>query len=252
MIGNKKEYIKMDNVESVHWWYKSLHCLTLKAIQKRFNRLNISILDAGCGTGGMLEYLRRHRDCILEGFDISVEAINIAKLKKLDVRLGNLTKYKYKQNKYDVIISNDTMYFFNNKEQKNILDEFYKSLNTNGLVILNLPSFDSFKGIHDKAVGIQKRFTYPMVVSMVDTSKYEIIEKKYWPFLLSPVVFFVRSVQRVVLTVNKNIKIKSDISIPTSFVNKILFYLVRFENNLFTKKPFGSSLFLVLRKITDN
>ena len=248
VIGNKKEYIKMDNVESVHWWYKSLHCLTLKAIQKRFNRLNISILDAGCGTGGMLEYLRRHRYCILEGFDISVEAINIAKLKKLDVRLGNLTKYKYKQNKYDVIISNDTMYFFNNKEQKNILDEFYKSLNTNGLVILNLPSFDSFKGIHDKAVGIQKRFTYPMVVSMVDTSKYEIIEKKYWPFLLSPVVFFVRSVQRVVLTVNKNIKIKSDIGMPLNWINNILIKICVWDVSHLKYRPFGSSIFLVLKK----
>ena len=61
MINNKKEYLKMDEVESKHWWYVSLHYLTLKAIQNKFNFLDVSILDAGCGTGGLLSFLKRKK-----------------------------------------------------------------------------------------------------------------------------------------------------------------------------------------------
>ena len=50
------------------------------------------------------------------------------------------------------------------------------------------------------------------------------------------------------LMLNKNYKIKSDIDIPSSFINKFLIELVKFENRFLLKKPFGSSLFLVIKK----
>lgn len=48
---------------------------------------------------------------------------------------------------------------------------------------------------------------------------------------------------------NKNYKIKSDIDMPSSFINKFLIELVKFENRFLLKKPFGSSLFIVIKKI---
>ena len=249
MINNKEEYLKMDEVESKHWWYVSLHCLTLKTIQNKFNFLDVSILDAGCGTGGLLSFLKRKKYHVLQGFDISNEAVNIAKSKEINIKVGDLKQYKFNGIFYDVIVSNDTMYFFNLKEQKSILSEFHKSLNVNGVVILNLPSFNIFKGIHDRAVGIQKRFDRKMVIKMIDRSKYEIVEKVYWPFLLSPIIFLIRFLQKIQLKINKRVKIESDISLPPIFINNLLVRLVNFENKFLPFKPFGSSLFLVIKKI---
>ena len=90
MIDSKEEYIKMENVESKHWWYVSLHNLTLKTIQKAFKQKDISILDAGCGTGGLLEKLISNNYKFVEGFDISEDAVEIARLKKIDIKLGDL------------------------------------------------------------------------------------------------------------------------------------------------------------------
>jgi SAM-dependent methyltransferase len=239
----------MNHVECDHWWYKSLHGLVLSTIKNQFICKNISILDAGCGTGGLLEYLRAHRYNILEGFDISTKAVSFARSKQLNIKLKDLKTYKQKNSTYDVIISNDTMYFFELNDQKGILEEFYKSLNNNGIVILNLPSFNFFKGIHDEAVGIKNRFKKSMVYDMIDKSKYEIVKEVYWPFLLSPIIFIVRFLQRIRLIINKNQSIKSDLDLPIDFVNKALFKIVKLENYLFPSKPFGSSLFIVLRKI---
>ena len=248
MIDSKEEYIKMENVESKHWWYVSLHNLTLKTIQKAFKQKDISILDAGCGTGGLLEKLISNNYKFVEGFDISEDAVEIARLKKIDIKLGDLKKYKFHKTLYDVIISNDTMYFFSPDVQKEILAEFHDSLNKNGIIILNLPSFNIFKGIHDRAVGIDKRFNKDAVKKMIDQSKFTVEESIYWPFFLSPIIFLTRFVQKIKLMLNKNYKIKSDIDIPSSFINKFLIELVKFENRFLLKKPFGSSLFLVIKK----
>ena len=248
MINSKEEYTKMCSVENNHWWYKSLHCLVLKTIDKNFNTNNISILDAGCGTGGLMDYLKDNKYTNLEGFDLSNEAVKLSISKRLNVWELNLKDYRSSEQRYDVIISNDTMYFFTLKEQKTILNNFYNSLKGEGIVILNLPSFDAFSGIHDKVVGIQERFNSEMIDNMIDKNKFEIIEKKYWPFLLSPIIYLVRFIQNIQIRFNKNIQLKSDIDMPSKFINAILYKIVKFENICFSKKPFGSSLFLVLKR----
>ena len=158
MINSKNEYIKMDSVEKKHWWYKSLHELVLNSVESNFNSKEIDILDAGCGTGGLLEYFRSKNYNNISGFDLSRDAVELSKQKGLNTIKLDLKEYQYTDKQYDVIISNDTMYFFDLYEQQKILNEFYLSLNGGGIIILNLPSFSAFSGIHDKAVGIQKRF----------------------------------------------------------------------------------------------
>ena len=123
-----------------------------------------------------------------------------------------------------------------------------KSLKDGGIVILNLPSFDLFKGTHDEAVGIQQRFNKRMVFDMIDKSIYETVREIYWPFLLSPIIFFIRIFQRISMDFDKNREIKSDLNDPIGLVNRVLFKIVRVENNFFLSKPFGGSLFIVLIK----
>jgi len=241
----------MDSVEKKHWWYKSLHRLVLYQIKQKTKSTTINILDAGCGTGGLLFFLKEEKYINLVGFDVSKKAVSIAKNKNLNVEQADMKKYKINPNKYDVIISNDTLYFFNEEEQKNILHKFYHSLNSDGIVILNMPSIEAFKGIHDKVVGANIRFNKKMIMDIVDTNKYTIIQQLYWPFLLSPIIFIIRLMQRIKLQTGLVKNMKSDIDMPSRFINYILFQIVKFENNFIKNKPFGSSLFLVLKKNND-
>lgn len=54
MLAKEKEYIKMAKAERNHWWYRNLHYLVLDTIKNRFSRRDIAIIDAGCGTGGVI------------------------------------------------------------------------------------------------------------------------------------------------------------------------------------------------------
>ena len=162
MINNIEEYIKMSVFERNHWWYKTLRYSIYKVILDSFNKnKNISILDAGCGTGGTLLYLNNKGYHNIYGFDISNYAVEICKKRKLNVfheDIRNIDKY-FNADSIDIIICSDILYFLNFDEIKKVLQHFFTILKNNGIVIINLPALKIFRGTHDIAVGIKCRFS---------------------------------------------------------------------------------------------
>ena len=254
MTDNHQEYYKMSEVEDELWWYRILHLLVFNNIKD--SDKNISILDAGCGTGGLLDFLYKKGFKNLSGFDISKEAIALSKKKFQDkenvkLYLDDLGTQENLADLFDVIVSNDTFYFFSLEENKNILNKFYKHLNPDGLVLLNLPVFTQFRGIHDKTVGIKQRFHPNDLDIIINKDCFEIIDVKFWPFLLSPLIYFVRLKQRFQLRRIKekqeNMDFESDVKLPISLINNILYYITRLEMLLPFNIPFSSSMFVVLK-----
>ncbi len=251
MINNNIEYIKMNNVEQNHWWYQNLHNITLYFINKYFhNNKSIQILDAGCGTGGLMEKLRINHFHNIYGFDLSDFAVEICKEKKLNVQKGNLKNFfdLYSKNKFDVIISHDNFYFLNEKEWKNKTRNFYDILKNNGIILMNLPALSMFSGIHDKAVGINYRFNKKDIYRIFDRIQFKCSKSIYWPFLLSPFILLIRFMQRQQLKKNPDYEIKSDVYLPQLILNYIFNIITKFETFFLPFKPFGSSLFLVMEK----
>lgn len=245
------EYQKMFSVESTLWWYRILHLLIYRAIKSNFANKDVSILDAGCGTGGLMRYLIDRGYSNINGFDVSKHAIEFTKLCDLDVTELNLLDFtEYQLNKkFDIIISNDTLCYFDNPgDQRTVLSNFYNNLNKDGVVIMNLPALEEFAGIHDIAVGLKMRFTIDKVNNIVDSYKFETKEVRFWPFFLSPLIYIVRKMQKRRIMIDKY-EVVSDIDIPFAPVNQLLHLLTKLEVTLFNKYPFGSSLLVILKKI---
>ena len=253
MLNRKEEYIKMHNIETKLWWYKILYDLVFNNL-KSFDK-NVNILDAGCGTGGLIEFLYKKGFKNLTGFDVSDDAINFAKQKATIVSNGGgyidifqynlLDKMNFK-NTFDIIISNDTFYFFTFEEKKEILKNFYKILNKDGLVILNLPALNSFSGVHNEAVGIKNRYSKRDLNLFIDESYFYLKNVQFWPILLSPIIFFMRFIQRLKMK-KSDYKIVSDLNLPPKLINSLLYYLTKFEISLNLRIPFASSMFIVLK-----
>lgn len=251
MLDRKDEYEKMARVEQEHWWYRVLHHLVLNSLRTNTSHNDISVLDAGCGTGGLMLFLRQHGYPRVKGFDLSPHAVEICSGRGLDVEqcdLRNMTA-RYPRTSADVIVSNDTLCCLNGQERTNFMRQCFEILRPGGLLILNLPALKAFRGIHDLSVGIQHRFSRADLPSLVDPNMFQMIKSLYWPFLLSPAVYCVRVRQRMKMRVTRNYKIRSDIDLPRPWVNGILEKLIRFENRRLPSKPFGSSLYLELRSV---
>lgn len=250
MLGWTDEYAKMAKAEETLWWYRTLHHLVLDVIRRDRPGLDIAILDAGCGTGGLMHFLRSWGYRNLKGVDLSNVAVEWCHRRNLDVQQGSLTDFAglYAKESADVIVSNDTLYFFQKQEQEDVVEQFQQVLKPGGLLILNLPALKAFRGIHDVSVGIKVRFSMSDTRRLLKESLFDVVRELYWPFLLSPVIYAKRLSQRIKMRRNRHFQIESDIDQPPEFLNRIFLELTLFENRMLARKPFGSSLLLMGRK----
>jgi SAM-dependent methyltransferase len=250
MIENYNEYEKMYHAEKKFWWYKILHSLVLKALQDNFNNKQIQIIDGGCGTGGLMEFLIENGYKRIKGFDISTHALKFSKERGLDVFSGDLRNvyHFFPENTVDAFICNDSLYFLSDEKRKKFAEDVYRILKPKGIIILNLPASKAFRGTHDISVGIKNRFSKKGIGRIFDQNKYKIPEMRYWPFLLSPVIFLVRFIQRLKIKYLPEKHKNSDVKVPPAFLNNSFYGITRIENKIMKNKPWGSSLFVVLKK----
>lgn len=250
MIDNRREYEVMAEVETHHWWYRVLHSLVLDTIERERMSKNIHILDAGCGTGGLIHSLKAAGYRQIKGFDLSPIAVDICQKKGFDVELGNLNDIATIQapSKFDVIISNDTLCYLSADQQLAFIKNAYMRLNRGGLLMMNLPALAAFRGTHDRAVGILHRFDRLEMKALIQSIGFEALTLRYWPFSLSPAIFGVRAWQRLTYDPASSIKPLSDLKTHSTFLNALLFRFLRLEIRLARNALFGSSLFTVLRR----
>lgn len=249
MIENPREYETMARVETDHWWYRSLHSRVENTLASLFNRRDISILDAGCGTGGLMKFLEQKGYTDIEGFDLSELAVQHCVKRGLSACMGNLgTIYDlFPGRAFDCIISNDNLYHLPPRQRVPFLMDAAARLQPNGRLILNLPAFDCLRGTHDQAVGITHRFTKPELKTMAAEAGLTIIKMDYWPFLLSAPIWLIRTWQRLFANrISSSDFPTSDLTTYPSALNRSLYSLVTIERRLLPTAPFGSSLFVVL------
>ncbi|UPT67753.1 MAG: class I SAM-dependent methyltransferase [Sphingobacteriales bacterium JAD_PAG50586_3] len=175
------------------------------------------------------------------GADVSPLAVEICTQSGLNVIQSDVRELPQKANgqTFDVIICNDVLCYFTMDEIPPIIEGFKSLLKPGGLLIMNNPAHAAFSGSHDKAVGIVTRFVPKELVGIIVNCQLSIVNCTQWPFLLSPLVYLVRKFQK---------KTQSDIDMPPTWLNSLLYGICKLEMKLFTRAPFGSSVFIVARK----
>ena len=251
MIGKQDEYERMFNAERQLWWYKVLHQKATERIKQHFtNPINLTILDAGCGTGGMLIHLKEQGFKAIEGFDYSEDGVKFSQSRGLDVTYCDLTKLvAYKpEKKFDVIICNDVFTYFSDEVIVDVLTAIKAKLTPNGIFITNNNAHAAFAGVHDVVVGGQKRFVKEDMQRLAKAADLEVTYATYWSFFLSPLIMAVRAWQRFQMKrgwIDLS-KESSDVAVPPSFINNTLYWLVKIEERIMGKGPFGSSVFVIM------
>jgi SAM-dependent methyltransferase len=251
--SSEKEYRMMYEAEETLWWYRILHEKVLAEIQKKnYNNLDINILDVGCGTGGLLEFLRKNGYKNIQGIDYSEPAIQFCKERNLNVQRLNIDQLNELDiaGKFDVIVCNDVFYCLEVSQIKLTFYNVFQLLKNDGIFVSNNNAFDAFYGTHDLAVGGKRRFTIQRFRKFLPNDLLYIKYYSYWTWVLSPLVFAIRFTQRIGMKfgfINTE-NIVSDVEVPSDFVNNICYQLVKTEEKLLEKGFFGSSLFMVMTK----
>jgi SAM-dependent methyltransferase len=254
MIGKRDEYDRMYRAEQRLWWYRILHQKVSTYLHRHFGtRTQPAILDAGCGTGGLLLHLREQGYTQVEGFDYDADGVAFSRQRGLPVVQHDLTQIAtyVPDNQYDAIICNDVFTYFSDETIIAILTVVRQRLKPGGLFITNNNAHAAFAGIHDVVVGGQKRFVRADMERLAAAAGLRVTYATYWSLLLAPLIMAVRAWQRVQMR-RGNVDFSqqaSDVAVPPAVVNQTLYGLVKLEEKLLPRGPFGSSIFTVMEPV---
>ena len=217
------EYDIMRQVEDQHWWYAALRNMVVKDVRALLKGRNLgSILDAGCGTGGMLQRLHDADSAWqISGIDFSSQAVAYSQQRGLtDVRQGSVNGLPFDSESRDVIVSLDVLYHEGVNESA-ALAEFARVLKPGGSLILNLPAFEILRGSHDIAVHGARRYTPQRVAEILKQAGLNVEVLHCWNAFLFPPVLVARLLSRFTNKAEAG-ETKGDLVAPNPVLNAIL------------------------------
>jgi len=236
-----KELTNMYNQEKEHWWFKAKGHF-FKEILSGFNFDNKFVLDAGCGTGHNMEFLRSR--VFYVGYDVVLEALEFCRTNGVQRLVqGNLHNLGFRSQAFDVIISLDVLEHV--ADPVAAMAEFKRVLKDDGMLVLAVPAFRFLWSPHDEALSHMRRYSRRDFEDLVKDSGFEIKRSGYLFVLIFFPVAIIRLVRKVFA---KNDKPQCDtFDKPSAKINEWLFKLLQWEASHVLKHqyPFGTSLYIL-------
>jgi SAM-dependent methyltransferase len=237
----------MRAVEDDLWWYRALRHRVVEAI--RPPRASFDLLDAGCGTGGMLTRVReRFPEASLSGIDFSERAVELTRRRNLGATLvqGTVDALPFADASFDVVLSLDVL-IVGGVNAPVAAREMDRVLRPDGMLIVNLPAFDFLRGSHDVAVNIARRYNRPRLEALLRGAGFQMERWSYWNMSLLPAIAAVRWATR---GRGGEKEVKSDLKPMFPPLNRALTALAMIELAVSraVPLPFGTSLFAIARK----
>jgi SAM-dependent methyltransferase len=239
------EYERLNELEESLWWLLALRRNVLTLLHRHTPGARCRILDAGCGTGGMLKAIAgSFPGASLYGLDYSKSASALARAKSPALVVsGSVNELPYADGSFDVIVSLDVL----NADDANpssAIAEFRRILRPGGLLILNLAAYQWMLSYHDKAVGQSRRFSLGNVTALLQRNGLRRIQGTYWNTFLFPLMVL----RRKVLTGNGGGSDVQSIPGPVDALFRGLVSVERWIIGRGVPLPFGGSVLAVARK----
>jgi len=229
----------MDRLEDGMWWYDGLHAHLLFFLRQALVDTHYPlVLDAGCGSGGLLRILSHVMPpfCVL-GLDADEGVCVSARMKsRCSVCVGSVNAMPFSDNTFTAIVSADVLYH-RDVDDVQALSNFYRCLASGGTLLINLPAYQWLYSAHDRAVHTSRRYTKKRVNNLLRAAGFTVVKITYWNTVLFPLM-----VLRRVLTRTKD---GSDVIAYPKPVNLSFRVIMKFESALLRRGftlPFGGSV----------
>lgn len=246
------EYRIMYQLETKYWWFRNLHDI-LSDLLRPYVTADAKLLDAGCGTGGLLLHLTRLSPHSY-GFDLSAEAARFWVQRGMVGRtcVASINDLPYPDNTFDAVVSADIL------ECEGVYDsqayaELVRVAKPNGVVVVVVPAYQWMmtKG-HHKAVHAVRRYNKKSVRALAAGQPVQIERLTHSFAFLFPLVAGRRLLNRWAER-RGQVEVKSELQPLSPVVNGLLYRITTLERRLLRHMdmPFGSSLMMLARKTNE-
>jgi SAM-dependent methyltransferase len=247
-------YAIMRRVEENHWWFagrrqiiKSFLERVVQDLRKlnteRGDKIDIKILDVGCGTGANLELLSQFGEA--EGVDVSSEALSFCRERGLvKVKQGAAEALPYADGSFELVTGLDVVEHLDDDLAG--LREMRRILTRDGRALVFVPAFMFLWGVQDDISNHRRRYTLPGLKRVLREAGFEIERASYANISFFAPILLGRLFMRVT-----RVRPESENNITIGFLNGALGKLLGAESAVlrYLNFPFGVSIICVARRI---
>ncbi len=242
------EYPRFFEFETTHWWFRGLHSILLQTLGEINIGANTRILDAGCGTGGLMTKLGVGAQVF--GFDIAAETTGFwPEQNRATAWRASVNAIPLASESMDVVFCIN-VFECDDVDPATAYGELWRITKPGGTLILSMPAHHWLGNeTHDAAIKGSRRFVREDLAALVNTRAVEIERMTHlFPFFLPAIAAW-----RFAAAMGPRgyeAEARTDLSRLPKWINEPLFLLTQAERLLLKHMdfPFGSSLLCVARK----
>lgn len=229
------------------WWFRGLHANLLGALAGAGGNPG-AVLDAGCGTGGLLTRLAQAlpRATTIIGLDIDASAAAVARAKsRRTVCVGSVDRLPFAEASFDAILSADVL-CHRGVNDVAALSAFRRCLKPGGVLVLNLPAYRWLYSQHDIAVDNARRYGRGELGRLLAATGFAGVRARYWNSFLFPLMVLRRKLWR-----RGAAGPESDVQLLPAPVERAFGAVMALESRLLRARislPFGGSILAVAVK----
>ena len=158
-----EDYQDLFELEEEFWWFVGMRQITA-AVLDPLLRENVSriVLDAGCGTGGNVAWLRRYAGASeVVGMDLASDALKLARqrIQQLPVQ-ASVTELPFPDSTFDLVTSFDVIVQLPGEgADERAVREMYRVLTPGGIAFVRAAAYQWMRSGHDVALNTQRRYS---------------------------------------------------------------------------------------------
>lgn len=242
---NPAEYERMHALEDWYWWFVARRQAAAQFIRDHAPEASpLRILDAGCGTGGMLDQYRQWPDTEALGADFSADALRFSRERGHERLVGaDLMRLPFRSACFDVVSALDVIEHVPDDEAA--VAEIQRVLRPGGILVASVPAYQFLWGPHDEALHHYRRYHGRQFQNLIQASGLRVEKQTY----LLTALFPLAAAARLAARRRKDGETAGLPQVP-AFVNRALigFQTAELEIARRASLPFGLSLLAVARK----
>jgi len=176
------------------WWFAALHANLLVLYGRAGGATQeTTLLDAGCGTGGLLAQIAaKYPERTVVGLDAApLDCARAAAKSGRAVCAGSVDALPFSDAAFGAIFSADVLCHAG-VDERAALAQFHRCLGDNGVLVLSLPAYQWMMSRHDLAVSNVRRYTRSGIARLLQAAGFRMVFAGYWNMLLFPLMVVTR------------------------------------------------------------